>query len=262
MKTTKFITLTAAALMSFGVLFVSGNTTNTQEVHASIQLKGKKWASPTITYQINPNVEPAVNNAWTKAIREINKYHVVNFVQSNNPQVTLGQRIAQDSHDLGVTQNWFRNSFYSRSASFLSVNSQIKQRYGSNYAQRQYATAIHELGHVIGLKHDSCKSGVMYYASRLNTTSIDSEYLNAMRSLYGFSNFSVAPLSKTGTVKVAFVPGYGINVWNGLGNNFSNKKIQHGSTWKYFDVKQINNKTWFNLGGNQWVDGAYLVSMN
>lgn len=61
---------------------------------------------------------------------------------------------------------------------------------------------------------------------------------------------------------VNYVPGYGINLWYGYGNNarFSGRRLAHGTSWRvYKRVVLSNGKVWYNLGGNQWVDGQYLV---
>ncbi|MHA3065321.1 SLAP domain-containing protein [Lacticaseibacillus saniviri] len=60
-----------------------------------------------------------------------------------------------------------------------------------------------------------------------------------------------------GTVKVNYVPGYGIAIWGKPAADVTSKKLAHGTTWKVFAKTSVNGTTWYNLGGNQWVDGTY-----
>lgn len=70
------------------------------------------------------------------------------------------------------------------------------------------------------------------------------------------------PLTAVGTV--SYVPGYGIQVWtqdSGLvfNENGSAKKLAHGTSWKVFAKMTLRGTTYYNLGGNQWLDGSYLT---
>lgn len=60
-----------------------------------------------------------------------------------------------------------------------------------------------------------------------------------------------------GTVKVNYVPGYGIAIWGKPAADVTSKKLAHGTSWKVFAKTSVNGTTWYNLGGNQWVDGTY-----
>jgi len=64
----------------------------------------------------------------------------------------------------------------------------------------------------------------------------------------------------TGSVTINFVPGYGIAVWTSPkgGSAIKGKSLKHGTTWKIHATAQIGKSTWYNLGGNQWIDGHYV----
>ncbi|WP_317636323.1 hypothetical protein [Xylocopilactobacillus apicola] len=61
--------------------------------------------------------------------------------------------------------------------------------------------------------------------------------------------------------KVKYVPGYGINLWQGYANNkiFTGRRVMDGTKWKVFKKAIVGDTYWFNLGGNLWVDGQYMT---
>ena len=64
----------------------------------------------------------------------------------------------------------------------------------------------------------------------------------------------------SGLATVNYKSGYGINVYKGHGSNTGFvKRIMHGSQWKVFKKWTDGHQTWYNLGGNQWVNSDYLV---
>ncbi|WEV70677.1 C40 family peptidase [Lactobacillus sp. ESL0785] len=62
-------------------------------------------------------------------------------------------------------------------------------------------------------------------------------------------------------VKVNYVPGYGINVWNNYENSgFTGKKIQHGTTVKVLDTKvDTKGNTWYKVGNKKWIEAKYTI---
>lgn len=75
-------------------------------------------------------------------------------------------------------------------------------------------------------------------------------------------SYTAAALSgNRGIVKINYVRGYGIAVWNNYigGTIITGKKLADGTNWKYFGTATYNGRTWYNLGGNQWIDGRYAT---
>ncbi|WP_155286988.1 SLAP domain-containing protein [Lacticaseibacillus zhaodongensis] len=76
-----------------------------------------------------------------------------------------------------------------------------------------------------------------------------------------------APSPITGSVTVHYTKGYGIQIWDGykdgkrpvMVDKKHAKKLMAGTSWKVFQVANLDGNTWYNLGGNQWVDAAYAV---
>lgn len=61
-----------------------------------------------------------------------------------------------------------------------------------------------------------------------------------------------------GVVKVNYVPGYGIAIWDQpYGNAIPNRYLTHGTAWQVFAKQTVNGHLWYNLGGNQWLDSTY-----
>lgn len=62
-----------------------------------------------------------------------------------------------------------------------------------------------------------------------------------------------------GVAKVNYVPGYGIAVWSKSdGTQYIGRKLADKTSWKVFAVSTVGSHHYYNLGGNQWVDGAFV----
>lgn len=226
----------------------------------SISLSGGRWPTRIITYTISPNTEAPIANAWVNAANEINRYNIVDFVISYNGSVTLGQQITDNETELGVTRNWRIGNYYSRSIASLTANQSLKKQEGANYIQRQYATALHEFGHILGLNHDGNPANIMYFASRRDVYHLDRQYLSAITQIYGIQSGGIKVPASTvnvrGTVKVDY--NGSINLWKQLGTNWTGRRLAKGTRWVFFKITNYNGRNWYNLGGNQWVDANYV----
>ncbi|MCZ3622856.1 glycoside hydrolase family 73 protein, partial [Lactobacillus mulieris] len=69
------------------------------------------------------------------------------------------------------------------------------------------------------------------------------------------SNF----VSERTVKKVNYVPGYGIMLWKNPGSGMLGRYLEHGSRWQVYGYVTVNGNKWYNLGGDQWADGRYLV---
>ncbi|MCG4281560.1 hypothetical protein [Lacticaseibacillus saniviri] len=61
-------------------------------------------------------------------------------------------------------------------------------------------------------------------------------------------------------VKIHYVPGYGIAVWNSPKSGhhvIKHALLKHGTSWKAVSRAVVNGHVWYNLGRNQWLDGSY-----
>lgn len=68
----------------------------------------------------------------------------------------------------------------------------------------------------------------------------------------------------TTKVKINYVPGYGINIWDDYKNpSFTGKRVQHGTTVKVL-ASAVGRKglTWYQIGEDQWIQARYTISVN
>ncbi|TSO25719.1 C40 family peptidase [Lactobacillus sp. LL6] len=68
----------------------------------------------------------------------------------------------------------------------------------------------------------------------------------------------------TMSVKINYVPGYGINIWDNFNHgHFTGVRAAHGTTYQVLDT-QIDKKgrTWYSIGENQWILAKYTVNVN
>ncbi|WDF82984.1 SLAP domain-containing protein [Lacticaseibacillus pabuli] len=69
-------------------------------------------------------------------------------------------------------------------------------------------------------------------------------------------------INQKGVVKVKYVPGYSIAVWNFFDHGkVTGKLLKNGTSWKYSRYSIRDNTRWYDLGGNQWVDGRYVQKL-
>lgn len=68
----------------------------------------------------------------------------------------------------------------------------------------------------------------------------------------------------TMSVKINYVPGYGINIWNNyLHPHFTGVRAAHGSTYQVLDTEvDKKGRTWYEIGENQWILAKYTVKAN
>lgn len=66
--------------------------------------------------------------------------------------------------------------------------------------------------------------------------------------------------SVNGTVKINYIPGYGINVYNSPSENhkFNGTRLADGTTWKVTSKQIVDGTTWYQVE-NGWIDGKYCI---
>jgi hypothetical protein len=72
-----------------------------------------------------------------------------------------------------------------------------------------------------------------------------------------YQQYQATPLKAK--IDINYVPGYGVALWSAPvgGHVIPGKLLPHGSVWQTYEAVTINGKTWYNLGGNQWLATPY-----
>ncbi|MFD1671033.1 glucosaminidase domain-containing protein [Agrilactobacillus yilanensis] len=45
------------------------------------------------------------------------------------------------------------------------------------------------------------------------------------------------------------------HLYSSAGTGWTSRTLAKGTDWRYFETKDVNGTTWYNLGGNQWISG-------
>lgn len=63
-----------------------------------------------------------------------------------------------------------------------------------------------------------------------------------------------------GTVKINYIPGYGVNVYNSpaANNKFTGTRLADGTTWKVTSKQIVDGQTWYEVPAG-WVSGKYCL---
>lgn len=63
-----------------------------------------------------------------------------------------------------------------------------------------------------------------------------------------------------GTVKINYIPGYGVNVYNSpaTNNKFTGTRLADGTTWKVTSKQIVDGQTWYEVPAG-WVNGTYCL---
>lgn len=91
-----------------------------------------------------------------------------------------------------------------------------------------------------------------------NAAKSNSSTTNTNKNQNQSSSTDVKSTPVNGTLQINYVPGYSIAVWGKPGQDrIAGKYLKHGTSWKFYAIATANGHTWYNLGGNQWIDGNY-----
>lgn len=66
----------------------------------------------------------------------------------------------------------------------------------------------------------------------------------------------------TAKVKINYIPGYGINIWDSYNNpSFTGNRIKHGEVVNVISTAvDSKGKTWYEIGEGQWIQARYTVA--
>ncbi|XP_062552726.1 stromelysin-1-like [Armigeres subalbatus] len=129
-----------------------------------------KWGSPSLTYYVK-NTPSGIATATVKemlrnAFNQWSKVTTLDFVESNDPEADIEIVFGVRTHDsrskkcrnvLGDTT--LAHSFYPETG---AIHFNTKFFPGSMNKDEFFTTAMHEIGHAIGLEHSVSKASLMY----------------------------------------------------------------------------------------------------
>lgn len=63
-------------------------------------------------------------------------------------------------------------------------------------------------------------------------------------------------------VVISYKPGYGTAVWRQEGTQMhtTGKTLYNGTVWKAYSQKNLNDRLYYNVGGNQWINSEFAVA--
>lgn len=66
--------------------------------------------------------------------------------------------------------------------------------------------------------------------------------------------------SVSGSVKINYIPGYGVNVYNSpaTNNKFTGTRLADGTTWRVTSKQIVDGQTWYKVNVG-WVNGKYCI---
>jgi hypothetical protein len=105
---------------------------------------------------------------------------------------------------------------------------------------------------------DANALNLTYTTAKTSKTATKTTTKTASKTSTKTSTTKSGVTSISGTVKIHYVPGYGIAVWDApQDGSVTGKKLADGSSWRVFQTTTVNGVPWYNLGGNQWISGTY-----
>lgn len=144
-----------------------------------------KWSSPTASVYLNLTNKKLIS-ASKEAISAWNNTNAFTFTETNNKKdanIVIDEVYDQDCNYAGYTTS----HYYVKSGELVLAETKLNTYYLENHSPYDYShdrivnTVEHELGHAIGLKHDSGES-VMYPTGSIY--SIQKDDIQALKDLY------------------------------------------------------------------------------
>ncbi|MCH3904484.1 MAG: C39 family peptidase [Lactobacillus sp.] len=235
--------LLGSLLFSVGLLAVSGQavkadtvqpaqTTATEQVQTT-QTTAEQTATDQTTDQVATNA-PAVSQQSTTQINYVKGYGV------NLWQLNADQSVSWTGRRLTTGTKWKTFGYTD-----LSKSQQRVYNLGGN--QWIYAQYLVDAG---------TKQKVAGYQAASSQTKPSGQTPAQTTDITPAANGTVGI--------VGYRPSYGTVLYSLNGNTATptGRFLKNGTAWKIVGSKTINGTTYYNLGGNQWVNAAYIVTGN
>ena len=236
----------------------------------------------TPTNPTNPTTpsDTTIVNITNKEIRYINyvpNYYVREYTYPDQSwtgqQIKHGTMVTVKAVMLGKDVKWYK----------LDNGLWIKGQYLTDVLEEPFTLNAAKINYVHGynVKEYNSPDGLWSYQYIHDDTSVsvtkqafyNGEKWYKLNNGYWVKAQYVRPADQDGSEKIKgiatinYVPGYGIAVYRfpGYGELVMDKKtmnfkrLPHGTSWKVFKRITVNGIVYYNLGGEQWIDGRYAI---
>ena len=171
----------------------------TDHILNKYNLSGDRWAKTTITYNDNklPNEQQRIVE---NAIQQINELNIVTLVKTKKKSANIIIKLANKSPKeprLGYTETegtgqTYNGLFVYKQNIVTLYTDELNKATGDDYKLTVNQVTIHEIGHALGLDHNTNQSEIMYptfFIKKVNTidsthVAIDQDYTNGLAILY------------------------------------------------------------------------------
>ncbi|KRL05162.1 hypothetical protein FD46_GL001113 [Liquorilactobacillus oeni DSM 19972] len=139
----------------------------------------------TVYFDLPANISSQYRTAWQQAVNNWNSYKVFKLVVSNNKQnadIVLTVENQSNTSMAGVTETRTLFNNVNNEHFLIHAVSKLNIYYLDNYSlQRKINTAEHELGHALGLAHDTAEASVMQpQGSEYGIQKVDVQHLKEL----------------------------------------------------------------------------------
>lgn len=171
----------------------------TDHILNKYNLSGDRWAKTTITYNDNklPNEQQRIVE---NAIQQINELNIVTLIKTKKKKANIIIKLANKSPKeprLGYTETegtgqTYNGLFVYKQNIVTLYTDELNKATGDDYKLTVNQVTIHEIGHALGLDHNTSQSEIMYptfFIKKVNTidathVAIDQDYIKGLAILY------------------------------------------------------------------------------
>jgi glycerophosphoryl diester phosphodiesterase len=216
-----------------------------EPIHSLSDVLDRYKADPSLKFMIEPKDPQALSGIIqllnqkglaNRALLESTSQEVLQQAQNVAPSIARAQ-LGGDYNLAGSSEYYANNRYDDQASSYLHQMGKKYLLWGVNDAAAM--KRIVDSGNVDGLITD--------FPGRLS-------------QILGITNYPAKKIN--GSVVVKYKKNWRVNVWNGYGKHrhFSGQRVQNGSRHQVYEVAIEDGKTWYNIGGNHWLEGKFVAT--
>lgn len=235
-------------------------------VKASDVQLASEGSKPQVNIQ---DVAIVVNNGGTTVYSSANKNTATNRVLPyQSSWVTIGYSV----DDNGNTFYFVGNNSYVLATDVTLQSQQANDEYKQDVIT-PYPDIVHVVASPSARAYDDKHNGLAVSLANGTDWKIDqksvhsdgsvwyrvatNQWVNANDVEVKGSNYVT---SVSGSVKINYIPGYGVNVYNSpaTNNKFTGTRLADGTTWRVTSKQIVDGQTWYKVNVG-WVNGKYCI---